>query len=774
MEISGKIQTLSVILLVVGLVIGSTCATTVATPSPSPTESAPTAPVSDVSLTMSSAGIQSDRIDTEHFEITYEEGQRTQAKEVASYADAYFELLFQRFGVEPPAGKVSVEIVAADTVDCAGTQRAGCYEGVGSKIVLTSADRGLFFHELTHLLQDESFGLEPGRITPEVIVEGTAYHIETPPDEIAATASFQRDAISFTDEDAEEDEYDELALFPEYVLSEYGREGYDVLYTEHHPRKLESVVEKNYSTIIEDFYSQLDEQKNRMRDGGASAPGFTYEPFQVAKGEEVTFDARTPDVIEAIDRTWYTGEVQSYEWDFDDDGDIDATGPTVTRTIEDPVGKAVTLYVTVDGEQHKVTQTLLPATSPKYNIQSVEAGAGAFRYTGSNTPIAAVPGQGLSIDVPVSNDGSVSGTKSAKLVFREVAADTTYRNVVVDRTTVDIPPGETETLTLSHDLEDIGTENPRYQIYMDGKRVWEGVVYVTNEVSVDTSPQYTGITVSAASDLKQGVSTGTEATVRVPAEVNPTGLHLPAEVKLYLEDKLIDTKETTLSSSHVDFNISVPEEAGEYELRAEITDKQNLLDGTVESNTTLTVLDKTPMDQMFAVNCGSEFRAYCGVYVESVDGPKMVEAGTESEFDIGLRLQESDSDTSQLRVPTSVGERNTKIETEMTNGTGQITVSETFEETGTYNISVTDVEFHTVTVVEDLETTSEEKEANESSDRSTTSSSDDEPTSERTSENRSTDDSSESEPDSSMPGFGVTTGAFSIVLLMVILSKIRY
>ncbi|UHQ96246.1 hypothetical protein [Natrinema halophilum] len=732
------------------------------------------------SLAGSTTTAQSDVIRTDYFEITYEENERAEAEDIASYADEYYKLLFQRFGVAPVEGRVAVEVVASNTVECDGVQRAGCYKGVGSRIVLTSADRTVFFHELTHRFQDDAFSLAPGAITPEVVVEGTAQHITTPPEKIAKRASFDRDAIYFTDENADGDEYDELALFTEYVLHEYGREGYDVLYTNNHPRELESVVDEEYSTIIEDFYAQLDEQKARMQDGGASSPGFTYDPFLVERGSEVTFDARTPDAIEAIGRTWYNGEVESYEWDFDSDGEIDATGPTVTRTIEDPVDKTVTLYVTVDGERLEAAQTLLPAVAPKYSIQSVEEGTGTFDYSGSDSwgDIAAVPGQNLTVDVAVGNDGGVGGSETVELLFR---------GEVVDSTRVTVASGETRPVTLSHGLPDgLEAGNHRYQIQMGGVQSQEDVVYIVEKVTADLSPQYGGISVESSlkggTNIETPVSTGTSTTVHVPAAItDPYGLSLPVEMKLYLDGELVGQKVTTISSSSVSegFDITTPEDPGEYELRAVISDERDVLDGSTETTHTLVVQDKSRLDQPVVARCGPELRDYCSILIESVEAPETVEVGTEAEFDVNVRWKEDHIDSLPFSIEAGVGEQTEQIETEMNpDGTGQITVTETFEETGEYTVTVRGLVVHRVTVAEEVETAPEDSDSDGGgsdtdslADGSTADDGSDRGTS---SENRSEDaDNSDSVSDLSTPGFGVITVVLSVVLAILILQRSR-
>lgn len=54
---------------------------------------------------------------------------------------------------------------------------------------------------------------------------------------------------------------------------------------------------------------------------------FTYAPRNPEPGEEITFDATG-----SSDRD---GSIEAYRWDFDGDGEIDATGPTVTQSLDE-------------------------------------------------------------------------------------------------------------------------------------------------------------------------------------------------------------------------------------------------------------------------------------------------------------------------------------------------------------------------------------------------------------------------------------------------------
>ena len=235
------------------------------------------------------------QIQTDYFVITYEEGMREEAQRVASFADEYHNVLFQRFGVEPRDERTQVTLTSRSNLPCETAGVTGCYRNPPGEIFISDDDPGLFYHELIHHYQAVTGVGTPGQQPLEISIEGTARYLEKPDEEIASSASFAFDEDwYFTLRDAEGADYDELALFSEYLLHEYGREAFDVLFTTtwYWPDggtfgdRLAEATDTEYRTIREGFADQLRQQQRRMESGGTPLPGFTYDPFTVAPGAE--------------------------------------------------------------------------------------------------------------------------------------------------------------------------------------------------------------------------------------------------------------------------------------------------------------------------------------------------------------------------------------------------------------------------------------------------------------------------------------------------------
>jgi PKD repeat protein len=122
------------------------------------------------------------------------------------------------------------------------------------------------------------------------------------------------------------------------------------------------------------------------------AAGFTYSPSNPTPTDAVTFDAGRSDVEPG-------GSIVGYEWDFDDDGTVDATGRTATYGFPDDGTFPVALTVEA-GDGRTVTRT---RTVTVYN-QFPDA---AFTFAPSNPR----PGQVVDFDATSSTDpdGTVAG-----------------------------------------------------------------------------------------------------------------------------------------------------------------------------------------------------------------------------------------------------------------------------------------------------------------------------------------------------------------------------
>lgn len=533
-----------------------------------------------LSVTVISSGVVAqdsagDPIQTDYFVISYEDGNRGEAEEVATFADAYYEVLFQRFGVEPVDEKIPVRVVERGSLDCDSPDPRGCYKsGTKATIYVTSDSRSVFYHELTHRFQARAMEggtwiNPPGSIDKfDVFVEGTASYLDRPAGEIADGASFSRDEIDMTTKDATGAEYDDLALFAEFVLHEYGREGFDMLYTESDPRDVASLSEGTYPELVERFYAQLPEQEARLRDGGAPLPGFTYDPFLPEPGSEVTFDARTPGAIEQLGRSWYPGAVDAYEWDFDNDGTIDATGPTVTRTIADPASTTVTLYVTVDGTRYSATQSLLDssmqleesAVEPAFEVTRIERGTGLDPYYDDRTvDFEAAPGQTVELDLTVENRG-LGGSQQIEVVLDGDR---------IGSRQLELAKSDSQELSIQQTLpSDLSAGVYDYEVRI-GERTWSRQIKIAQpQISVG----YGSISVDEGTPgwienakVKPGKRMQIDVELQAGSDSN-----LDGEIELYFDQTLAETRSVTFGpgSEVVSFDVAAPSEVGTYQIRA--------------------------------------------------------------------------------------------------------------------------------------------------------------------------------------------------------------
>jgi len=478
-------------------------------------------------------------IETEHFEIVYYNGYKSEAESIATYADEYYETLFQKFGVMPSSEREQIVVGDMEELPCDGDGMSdGCFR-IPPGTVYVSDDRPeLVYHEIIHLYQYRSGVISPGGTSPlEVSVEGTARYLESPDEQIASGARFSIDEdYYFTNRDASGGEYDDLALFSEYILHEYDREGFDVLYTQSwvwpggggFGDAMEEATGEEYETIRDGFKDQLRSQENRMSNAETVLPAFTYEPFVITPGDEVTFDATTPSVIEKLDREWYPSEPTDYEWDLTGNGEIDETGAVVTT--EEPADE-VTLFVTVDGETHEVTQELLVGEA-EFSIdeQSLETDE---VQVDENAVVTAT----------VSNTGDAPGEKQLAIADSE----TTLTNE-----TMELEPDEEETVELSVPMTESGT----YSLSLNEESVGELSVIEPASLSVTERS-------AADTEIEMGEST------MVEVEVENTGDE-EGEKTLIVEadgEELGTETVATAGSETITESIDVAlEEEGAYEL----------------------------------------------------------------------------------------------------------------------------------------------------------------------------------------------------------------
>ena len=97
---------------------------------------------------------------------------------------------------------------------------------------------------------------------------------------------------------------------------------------------------------------------------------FTYSPSDPETNETITFNAS--------DSSDSDGTIASYEWDFDEDGAVDATGQSVTYTYSTMGDKSVSLTVTDDAgvtNSTSETVTVSSSTSGKVSVTTFERAA---------------------------------------------------------------------------------------------------------------------------------------------------------------------------------------------------------------------------------------------------------------------------------------------------------------------------------------------------------------------------------------------------------------
>jgi len=107
---------------------------------------------------------------------------------------------------------------------------------------------------------------------------------------------------------------------------------------------------------ITDEFGETDTATVTVEINDPPTAAFSYTPDQPQEGEQVTFDASASSDP--------NGVVSSYQWDFDGDGTIDATGETATHTYSDGGQYMATLTVTDDDGVSNTTSETLTVYGP--------------------------------------------------------------------------------------------------------------------------------------------------------------------------------------------------------------------------------------------------------------------------------------------------------------------------------------------------------------------------------------------------------------------------
>ncbi|WP_128226068.1 VWA domain-containing protein [Halobacteriaceae archaeon SHR40] len=97
---------------------------------------------------------------------------------------------------------------------------------------------------------------------------------------------------------------------------------------------------------------------------------FNYSPTEPYTGQDVTFDASDSDASDA--------EIESYEWDMDNDGDVEVTGESVTYAFEEVGEQTVTLRVTDSNGNQSSTEQIIDVVPFEQGV--AEAFAPEFGY----------------------------------------------------------------------------------------------------------------------------------------------------------------------------------------------------------------------------------------------------------------------------------------------------------------------------------------------------------------------------------------------------------
>jgi len=412
-------------------------------------------------------------LETTYFEIIYDEAYEAEADTIADVADDHYEVLHQKFGLEVPEERLQIFVGPRENQPC---DAAGCVDPL-NRVWVTSDSRSLLHHELVHTIQLRQHWSPLNALSPPdsgegMFIEGTAKYLDSSPDAIAENARFDPTLLEMTPYPDGSTEYAERALFVEFILANHDRDTFDVLYLEGDVDALEAETGESYADLRAAFDDQLETQHDRLQAGGTPLPAFTYDVVEPEPGETITLDARTPEPVTALERSWYPEEPAAFEWDLTGDGEIDETGETAT--LEIPEGEAlgewsgeVTLTVTIDGETYTGTQPIVVDHDHELAVLEVI------------TPDSAVVDDPFSTSVTVENQGHRT---VSEIINLEVGDQS------VTAKQVDLEGGEERAIDLEATLR--GLEAGTYEVQIVGEEsgvLYEGAVRVETVVADDTA-----------------------------------------------------------------------------------------------------------------------------------------------------------------------------------------------------------------------------------------------------------------------------------------------
>ncbi|MFB6193719.1 MAG: PKD domain-containing protein [Halobaculum sp.] len=291
---------------------------------------------------------------------------------------------------------------------------------------------------------------------------------------------------------------------------------------------------------------------------------FSANTTETSVGTPVGFDATTssdPD-----------GSVRSYAWDFDGDGQPDATGATPTHTFTEPGTYTVTLAVTDDDGATNTTTTTVtvsagntpPDATVSANATTVSAGT-AIRFDATGSTDA--DGDSLRYAWDIDGDGRFDDVTGRATVVRSLPVGT-------HTVTVRISDGKTaSTATVTVTVTD--TETPSAEI--SGTRKLPSAVQpgetVTVTVTVTVSGSVAGLAVNESVPLPVQSQTTTPPATFKPSEVQ--------WLWLGVENRTVT----------VEYTVKIPEDATpgtQYELTGRVS-SSDLPPRAVTGETTITV-----------------------------------------------------------------------------------------------------------------------------------------------------------------------------------------